>query len=528
MLKMFNGFYEEDKNKRWELVTEAYSRFFDDEFKNLIKYDDSIRLRKIMITKNIGKSHKFGMRLSRDASQSQKIPHCFIEFNDYLNKILRIGFQFSDHGNYTPEFQVFREVAEQNPKIIEEFTEIIFKIKDWIINNNYKYRIGFPNITDETEINIKKIIKKRIFQETPRHTFVFYIYFDEDEVSDTPEYKKELIILILKFKPIYDFCNKVILEYKSKGGWLDIKTEEGGVEAEDEDFEGLDITGFSDDFINDFAKAMEHKKAVILYGPPGTSKTYFAEEFSNQYLGKKENIGFIQFHSSLTYEDFIGGIDIQVGEENQLIFQKSPKIFAKFCKLASSKPEEKFIFIIDEINRGNISAIFGELIYMIEKRGKSYSKSIPSLPEEDNELYIPDKLYIIGTMNTTDRSIAFLDFALRRRFYFFPFKPDIEILTEWLRIHCKEKIADKISEFFELLNEKLDKSNLDENFQMGHTYFMCKTVEEFERSWNYSIHPLLEEYFFDDKEQQKEFDKLYQEFLAGVKKSVEDIEYSED
>ena len=165
---------------------------------------------------------------------------------------------------------------------------------------------------------------------------------------------------------------------------------------------------------------------------------------------------------------------------------------------------------------------------MIEKRGKEYSKQIPSLPADDDDFFIPENLYIIGTMNTTDRSIAFLDFALRRRFYFFQFKPSIEILTDWLRIHYSEKIADKIIEFFELLNENLEKSNLDENFQIGHTYFMCETVKEFDRSWSYSLYPLLKEYFYDNQDRLKEFDKISQEFFTGIKKSKEDLEYSGD
>ncbi|MEE9378386.1 MAG: AAA family ATPase [Candidatus Lokiarchaeia archaeon] len=532
---MFKGFYEEDTEKRWEILTNDYTNFFDNKFKDLLKdkYRDYIRIRKIMITKNIGQSHKFGIRLSQDASQSRKIPHYFIEFNDYSDKILMVGFSFQYYGYYTPEFQVFRKAAEQNPKILEVFLELIFEIKEWILNNNYKYRIRFPsNITDNTNLALERIIKTRLFQETPYPSFSFYIYYDKDEVKDTSEFKEELINIILKFKPIYDFCNKTVLEFESEGSWIKIKGEEDekSKREEEEDFRGVSITGFSDEFINDFVEALEYKKAVILYGPPGTSKSFFAEEFSKQYLGKNypENNDFIQFHSSITYEEFIGGLDIQVGKENQLIFQKSPKKFVKFCKLAASRPKEKFIFIIDEINRGNISAIFGELIYMIEKRGEENSKQIPSLPAEDNDFFIPENLFIIGTMNTTDRSIAFLDFALRRRFYFFHFKPSIEILTEWLRIHYSEKIADKISEFFELLNKNLETSDLDEAFQLGHTYFMRETVKEFDRSWRHSLYPLLKEYFYDNQEQLKEFDKIYQEFSTGIKKSEEVFEYSED
>jgi len=535
---MFKGFYEKDTEKRWEILTNDYNSFFDTKFRELLheKYRDYIRIRKIMITKNIGQSHKFGIRLSRDASQSNKIPNYFIEFNDYSDKILMVGFSFRYYDPYySPEFQLFRKAAEQNPEILEVFVELIFEIKEWILNNNYKYRIHFPsNITNNSNLALETLIKTRLFQLSPYPSFSFYIFFDKDEVEDTSEFKEELIKIILKFKPIYDFCNKTVLEFESEGSWKKIKEEEveekKSREEEEEDFGEFSITGFSDEFINDFVEALEYKKAVILYGTPGTSKSFFAEEFSKQYLGKNypENEDFIQFHPSITYEDFIGGLDIQVGEGNQLIFQKKPRKFVKFCKLAASKPKEKFIFIIDEINRGNISAIFGELIYMIEKRGKENSKQITSLPVGDDDFFIPENLYIIGTMNTTDRSIAFLDFALRRRFYFFQFKPSIEILTDWLRIRYPEKIADKIIEFFELLNKNLEKSNLDENFQIGHTYFMCETVKEFDRSWSYSLYPLLKEYFYDDQVRLKEFNKISQEFFIGIKKSEDLLEYSED
>ena len=119
-------------------------------------------------------------------------------------------------------------------------------------------------------------------------------------------------------------------------------------------------------------------------------------------------------------------------------------------------------------------------------------------------------------MNTTDRSIAFLDLALRRRFFFTPFLPDSQVLEEWLQENCEDKdLAERISKIFEIFNRKITESHLDENFQVGHTYFMCKNKNEFIRNWQYSIFPLLEEYFFGESQQLDRFKKLYEDFLSG-------------
>lgn len=205
----------------------------------------------------------------------------------------------------------------------------------------------------------------------------------------------------------------------------------------------------------------------------------------------------IQFHQSYSYEEFIEGIRPETIEtasgKREINYSVQDGIFKKFCKKAKEKSNEKFLLIIDEINRGNISKIFGELLYLLEYRN---SKII--LPYSGDEFDIPDNVYIIGTMNTADRSIALVDYALRRRFYFIEFLPNAEVLRKWMDEN-EDKKSDYALNYFIKLNEKIQTA-LDEHHQIGHSYFMIK-AGTFDKNklnliWEYNIMPLLKEYFF--------------------------------
>ena len=187
-----------------------------------------------------------------------------------------------------------------------------------------------------------------------------------------------------------------------------------------------DNTLISTDKIKEINNLLERKKQIIFYGSPGTSKTYFANKFSEFFAAKVENIKIAQFHPSYSYEDFIEGIRPNLSKEGKAEgFFKKEGIFKIFSKIAKDNPNEKFVLIIDEINRGNISKIFGELIYLLEYRHEEISFTY-SFNTHD-KFSIPLNLYIIGTMNSADRSIAFVDYALRRRFYFIDFYPDTNV-----------------------------------------------------------------------------------------------------
>ncbi|WP_314347600.1 AAA family ATPase [Fusobacterium massiliense] len=259
---------------------------------------------------------------------------------------------------------------------------------------------------------------------------------------------------------------------------------------------------------------------TILYGPPGTGKTYNSVFYSVRIIEKNETIfksknnnevfkkfkeykdknliKFITFHQSYGYEDFIEGIRPQLENESKdLNYVIHSGIFKDMCNKAKSDKENNYVLIIDEINRGNISKIFGELISLIEpsKREGEKEEMEVILPYSKESFTIPKNLYIIGTMNTADRSIALLDIALRRRFNFIEIMPEYNVLKEVEDI--------KVDLLLSSINEKIE-FLLDREHTIGHSYFLnISTFEELVKVFKNSIIPLLQEYFYDDFEKIK-------------------------
>lgn len=258
----------------------------------------------------------------------------------------------------------------------------------------------------------------------------------------------------------------------------------------------------------------------ILYGPPGTGKTYNSVFYSVGIIEKNESIfklknddevfkkfkeykdrdliKFITFHQSYGYEDFIEGIRPQLENESKdLNYVIHSGIFKDMCNKAKSDKENNYVLIIDEINRGNISKIFGELISLIEpsKREGEKEEMEVILPYSKESFTIPKNLYIIGTMNTADRSIALLDIALRRRFKFIEIMPQYNILKDVENI--------KIASLLSTINEKIE-FFFDREHTIGHSYFLnINTFDDLVNVFKNSILPLLQEYFYDDFEKIK-------------------------
>lgn len=208
----------------------------------------------------------------------------------------------------------------------------------------------------------------------------------------------------------------------------------------------------------------------------------------------------IQFHPTYSYEDYIEGIRPQSKETGDgrfaVEYPTQPGVFRRFCEQAKGI-NGRCVFIIDEINRGNIPRIFGELMFSLEYRDREVT-----LPYSGERFRIPDNVYLIGTMNTADRSIALVDFALRRRFHFFYFGADPDLLDRWLAGNPVQ-----VSYLSALYRRLATEAIEDEDYAIGHSYFMKPglTEEELERIWRYSIEPYLKEYYIDHPDRAEEW-----------------------
>lgn len=253
-----------------------------------------------------------------------------------------------------------------------------------------------------------------------------------------------------------------------------------------------------DKWIEEVNELLDDKRQVIFYGPPGTGKTYVAQRLAEQYAAGGR-VELIQFHPSYTYEDFVQGYRPVEDESGNVTFKLRRGPLLDLAK-AAEKGTNTCVLVIDEINRGNLAKIFGELYFLLEYRGHTIKL------QYGKEFKLPENLVIIGTMNTADRSIALVDAALRRRFHFVPFFPDRwpikGLLRRWLKANVPK--MESVADLVDRVNGMLD----DRDFQIGPAYFIKKDLDQrwLDRIWRYSVIPYLEEHFFDEPERVAEFD----------------------
>lgn len=301
---------------------------------------------------------------------------------------------------------------------------------------------------------------------------------------------------------------------------------------------------------------LEHAKNIILHGAPGTGKTYLANQIAKELVaGKKENIGFVQFHPSYDYTDFVEGLR-PVKNKDQIGFDRKDGLFKTFCEKAIENPKDKFVFIIDEINRGEMSKIFGELFYSIDPgyrvkledkkvsqetktkmqfvktqyanmctKANQFDKAIGVKDKDYGHFFVPDNVYIIGTMNDIDRSVDSMDFAFRRRFTF------EEITAE----ESSERMLtdpefEKAKNRMKALNDEIaNTEGLSSSYQVGAAYFLKlkKLNFNFEKLWDYHLEGLLREYLrgFDDV--QNKLDELKKAYNSNPEAKKQDDKQDE-
>jgi hypothetical protein len=415
-----------------------------------------------------------------------------------------------------------------NAKALLDFSKEM-KIGDIVfIKKGISTLLGVGIIKSDYKFSKEPVIYSEIEKSIDYNHFREVEWLKCGEFDATPESRMTMKTLT----NITNYPSKTVeglLYYQALGKLMDFQIDEYiknsknlGIKYDKKDF--LQEVVFLEENYNQLINLLKRKKNIILQGPPGVGKSFIATRLAYSIMGcKDENrVEFIQFHQSYSYEDFIQGF--RPAEDG---FNLKNGVFYSFCRKAQDDQNNDYYFIIDEINRGNISKIFGELMMLIEedKRGEEFAMHLTYSEEGEDKFFIPDNVYIIGMMNTADRSLAMIDYALRRRFVFYSvdplFKEDDLFKNHLFNIGLEEELAEKIIYRFKTLNQKiLEDDSLGDGFKIGHSYFCThqnnkedygyKNHEDWYNSIiNYEIAPLLKEYWFDSIETaQEEIDKL--------------------
>ncbi|MGL5752525.1 MAG: AAA family ATPase [Paraclostridium sp.] len=334
---------------------------------------------------------------------------------------------------------------------------------------------------------------------------------DVDNFNELMEYRKLYFHAFIKFK---NAIEKIVEKYVDA-----IFNFTGNFGYTKNEF--LREVFMDEELLDDILFNLEQKKNLILQGPSGVGKTFIAKRLCYFHQGSKDNsnIEMVQFHEYYTYEEFIRGY--RKGKNGEDYIKNG--VFYNFIKKSEENPDQKYYFIIDEINRGNLNKIFGELMMLIENNNRGKNNSITLLYNDNNEkFYIPENVYIIGTINTADKTLEDISYPLRRRFSFIDLEPVFE--NEDLRNHMGDYIGvemtDKIISKMTTLNKIIEQDpKLGKNHKIGQSYFMSnEKVEEYlVDNWykhiiKREIEPMIRDYMIH--KQEKEIDNIIKELIS--------------
>lgn len=250
------------------------------------------------------------------------------------------------------------------------------------------------------------------------------------------------------------------------------------------------------------------KRQLVFYGPPGTGKTYIARQLGSLLAGHDERVETVQFHPSFSYEDFVEGLRPEVDRDTKVLsYDVAPGVLQRFCTDVVRKTTAPCVLIIDEFNRADLASVLGEVMTLLEYRERQMR-----LPYSKQMFSLPDNLYVVATMNSADRSLALVDFALRRRFHAVNLQPDRSVLERYLAPH--EESAPAVLEFFDVVQSRV----ADRDFAPGHSFWMTDDLSaaSLDRIWRYELRPYLAEFWADSPAQLEALSKEVAALLGEI------------